>query len=224
MSKYLLNSFELHVIIKTLMPRSILNCISYILAGIFISIGAYANLVVGGYLGPFLFAFGLIAVIIFRLSLFTGKYGFLFTRKPFDVATSCLLGNLIGVVIAGYTLPELSDTTNLFNILNARENASYFNIFLGSVFCGIIMSIAVRGAREEHVWYSLLIGVPLFIFCGFPHCIADGAYLIIGQNYTENDLWRDTYPTLPFKWAITIFGNWLGCCIPFIKEKFEDLS
>lgn len=206
------------------MPRFILNYISYILAGIFISIGAYANLVVGGYLGPFLFAFGLLAVIVFRFSLFTGKYGFLFTPDPFNVACSCLVGNLLGVAIAGWTLPELTDTTNLFNILNARESASYLNIFLGSIFCGIIMSAAVRAGREEHVWYPLLIGVPLFIFCGFPHCIADGAYLMIGQNYIEPNEWRTTFMTVHIKWSLTIFGNWLGCCIPFIKEKLEDLS
>jgi formate/nitrite transporter FocA (FNT family) len=39
------------------------------------------------------------------------------------------------------------------------------------------MTTAVNFARQGK-WLPLILGVPLFIMCGFPHCIADTFYYL----------------------------------------------
>ena len=50
---------------------------SAILAGLCISIGCIVNLRVGGVAGAVLFAFGLLAVVHYKLKLYTGTAGFI---------------------------------------------------------------------------------------------------------------------------------------------------
>lgn len=52
--------------------------IKAILAGMVIAVSCYANLLLGGVLGAFIFAFGLTSVIFFKLNLFTGAVGKVF--------------------------------------------------------------------------------------------------------------------------------------------------
>ena len=47
-----------------------------ILSGICIALGGAVNLIVGGPLGAFLFAFGLLSVIYYSIPLYTGRAGF----------------------------------------------------------------------------------------------------------------------------------------------------
>ena len=41
-----------------------------------------------------------------------------------------------------------------------------------AIGCGFIVTTSVQFARQEK-WLPLLLGIPLFILCGVPHCIAD---------------------------------------------------
>jgi formate/nitrite transporter FocA (FNT family) len=64
------------------------------------------------------------------------------------------------------------------------------------------MTTAVQFAREGK-FLPLLFGVPLFIYCGFYHSIADTFYY----------LFSNMKPTLDmiFTLGMTYFGNYLGC-------------
>lgn len=70
-------------------------------ASLLISLGNYALLKLGGYVGPIIFAFGLLGVCYMGLNLFTGKCGFLFQDK---IRISDLLIILIVNLIAGYLI------------------------------------------------------------------------------------------------------------------------
>ena len=69
---------------------------SAIIAGLCISIGCVVNLRVGGVAGAALFAFGLLAVVHYKLKLYTGTAGFIRAKGDWDMLFFVLLGNIIG--------------------------------------------------------------------------------------------------------------------------------
>ena len=72
---------------------------SAILAGLCISIGCVVNLRVGGVAGAVLFAFGLLAVVHYKLKLYTGTAGFIRAKGDWTMITVVLLGNIIGCAL-----------------------------------------------------------------------------------------------------------------------------
>ena len=75
-----------------------------IIAGIGIGIGGTVYLSVeNGIIGAFLFGIGLLAVVVFKLQLFTGKIGYLVVNKPSYLIELALtwIGNFIGTFIVG---------------------------------------------------------------------------------------------------------------------------
>jgi formate/nitrite transporter FocA (FNT family) len=89
------------------------------------------------------------------------------------------------------------------------SNGAMLNGLL-AIGCGILMTASVNFAKkgnELKYWLPLLLGVPLFILCGFPHCIAD-AFYYLSCPYTI--LWN-------YKWIILVnyifivIGNFIGC-------------
>lgn len=51
-----------------------------IIAGFLIGIGAIINLKLGEITGPVFFSIGLMSILVFKLNLFTGKTGMLYTK------------------------------------------------------------------------------------------------------------------------------------------------
>lgn len=142
-------------------------------ASLLIGLGDFVLLKIGEPVGPFLFAFGLLGVCVLGLNLFTGKCGFLFEDgiKILDLVV-ILLANLV----FGYAIGVIF---SLFDaaIVGAAEAkvvswSMSLEFFLKSVMCGVIMYLAVELYRRG-TKLGILLGVPLFIFCGFQHSIAN---------------------------------------------------
>ena len=75
-----------------------------------------------------------------------------------------------------------------------------------AIGCGFIMTTAVTFARQGKN-LPLLFGVPLFIMCGFPHCVADVFYyLCVPFSYLYDNLGD----VLLFYVSI-VAGNFAGC-------------
>ena len=73
----------------------------------------------------------------------------------------------------------------------------------------MIMTLAAYGAREKN-YLPLLFGVPVFILCGLPHCVADAFYYalaLLNGRLTS---------TLLMAWLWAIIGNYIGCNLPRI--------
>ena len=184
--------------------------------GMLIGIGALAYLTVGGILGAILFAFGLMAVICTgKRNLYTGWIGICNFRaiEGWSRLFSMLLLNSIGVAfVAGLvycTDINLLDRTN--EIVNIRLNSTHLSLFCKSILTGIIMHVCVCCAIHKNTFIPTLIGVPLFILCGLPHCIADVfyyTYYVINNGHIEHIL-----PVL-VSWTVSIVGNTVGCNIP----------
>ena len=142
-------------------------------ASLLIGLGDFVLLKIGEPIGPFLFAFGLLGVCVLGLNLFTGKCGFLIEDK---IKITDLIIILLVNLICGYAIGVMFSLFDnaIVGVAEAKVASWSMSLefFLKSVMCGIIMYLAVELYRRG-TKLGILLGVPLFIFCGFQHSIAN---------------------------------------------------
>ena len=142
-------------------------------ASLLIGLGDYALLKMGEPVGPFFFAFGLLGVCVLGLDLFTGKCGFWF-EDGISVVDLVLI--LAVNLVAGYGFGALFSMMDTSVADAAAGKVALWGcnleFFLKSAMCGVIMYLAVELYRRG-TKLGILLGVPLFIFCGFQHSIAN---------------------------------------------------
>ena len=177
---------------------------SAIIAGICISIGCIVNLRVGGVAGAVLFAFGLLAVVHYKLKLYTGTAGFIRAKGDWTMITFVLIGNIIGCALTAlacaYAQPDILPPD--LAIVQSRLAKGPFACFLLAIGCGFILTTAVQFGREGR-FLPLLFGVPVFILCGFAHSVADAFYfLAVPEMYSTH---------LLMVYLAEALGNFVGC-------------
>ena len=142
-------------------------------ASLLIGLGDYVLLKIGEPVGPFLFASGLLGVCVLGLNLFTGKCGFWFED---GISALDLLIILAVNLVAGYGFGALFSMMDGTVVNAAVGKVAMWDcnlaFFLKSVMCGAIMYLAVELYRRG-TKLGILLGVPLFIFAGFQHSIAN---------------------------------------------------
>lgn len=166
-------------------------------AAFLISLGNFALLKLGNPIGPIIFAFGLLGVCYMKQNLFTGKCGFLFSDK---IKIMDLLIILVVNLLAGYFIGLIYSKVDPVVFQNAVEKVKTWNVsgsfFVKSVLCGTIMYIAVY-MYKKGTPLGILFGIPLFIFCGFQHCIANIITLGIARTFDASIF-------------LCILGNFIG--------------
>ncbi|MBQ5844748.1 MAG: formate/nitrite transporter family protein [Alistipes sp.] len=191
-----------------------------IFAGLLIGIGGLVYLRIGGVAGAILFAFGLLSVVMCGAQLFTGKSGFL-PYKEFPKLIAMVILNAVGCAIAAFIASYCTSESliaNLDKIIDARLAASWHSLIVTSAGTGMIMTLAVYGARQKY-YLPLLFGVPVFILCGLPHCVADAFYYAAAIFYGKFEC------NLLIAWLLAIIGNYIGCNLPriFMGEQFKTV-
>ena len=180
---------------------------SAIMAGICIGIAGFGYLAVGGIVGAVTFAFGLLAVVHYRLKLYTGTAGFFAKGELLQLCTILLMnivGCLLVALMARMSPIPLQEAAQ--HILEGRLNAGIVQSGVLAIGCGFIMTTAVKWGREGK-FLPLLFGVPLFIICGFPHCIADAFYyLCVPLDYLTANAGQ-----VLLLYASIVLGNFIGC-------------
>ncbi len=199
---------------------------SAILSGIAVGIAGWGYLASTNIIGAVLFSFGLLTVVGYKLPLYTGTAGFIPLRD--EQGRSCwfgaigkllwiLLGNIAGCLLVSLLsrLSPMELGASAQAILESRLAIGSLRAGLLAIGCGFIMTTVVAFAREGKP-LALLFGVPLFINCGFPHCLADSFYyLTVPVAYTGTHLTEllVLYPCL-------VAGNFVGCNLyRFIAPK-----
>lgn len=175
-----------------------------VLASILIGFGVAVLLFLGNPLGPILFAFGLMGVCYLQADLYTGKAGYYWKDKKANLATILILNLAAGYtfgLLLGYSSPQLIPVA-LEKIASWDFSMAFF---IRSIFCGMIMYICVDIFKRGS-YIGILYGVPLFIFCGFQHCIANVIVLGVAQSWS----W-----TL----ILAIIGNLVGSMIINVLSK-----
>lgn len=142
-------------------------------ASLLIGLGDFALLKIGEPIGPFLFAFGLLGVCVLGLNLFTGKCGFSIED---EIKISDLAIILIVNLVFGYAIGVMFSLFDTAIVSTAEVKVANWDMslefFLKSVMCGVVMYLAVELYRRG-TKLGILLGIPLFIFCGFQHSIAN---------------------------------------------------
>ena len=180
---------------------------SAIMAGICIGIAGFGYLAVGGFVGAVTFAFGLLAVVHYRLKLYTGTAGFFAKGELLQLCTILamnIVGCLLVALMARMSPMPLQEAAQ--HILEGRLNAGIVQSGVLAIGCGFIMTTAVKWGREGK-FLPLLFGVPLFIICGFPHCVADAFYyLCVPVEYLTANAGQ-----VLLLYASIVLGNFIGC-------------
>jgi len=186
-----------------------------ILAGMLISIGCVIYMICEiPIVGAIFFALGLYTICMFKLYLFTGKIGYALD-KQISIEEYCyiLFGNFIGTtfVASCISCTRLFNTlySKASNIVSIKQNDTCLSLFILGIFCGMIMYICVEGFKTTNNPLVIFIGIPVFILCGFEHCVADMFYISFSgfYNYT---------PEMIIKLLFIILGNGIGSI--FIRE------
>lgn len=198
-----------------------------VLAGICISLGGCIYLKVGGVAGAILFAFGLIAVVSLGLNLFTGKAQFVWGRSAegqygqggYVWLFSILALNIIGCLLMGVLLSNTAMQEAAVGIIDTRLASSPLRNGLLAVGCGFIMTLAVQGAAKGK-WLPLLFGIPAFILCGLPHCVADAFYIATVPGEYLGERAAD----LSLFYVSIVAGNFLGCNLYRLIDRKETTA
>lgn len=158
---------------------------SSVFAGIYIGTAGFGFLAAGiqsetygSLVGAVLFSLGLMAVVGYKLKLYTGTAGFI-NKNEVGELFLILIGNIIGCFCVGLVarISPMDIPGAAQNILELRLKTGALRCGLLGIPCGLLMTTAVRFAREKH-YLPLLFAVPLFIVCGFTHCVADAFYYL----------------------------------------------
>ena len=190
---------------------------SALLAGIAVGIAGWGYLAYKDIVGAVLFSFGLLTVVNYKLKLYTGTAGFVALRtedgksrwlKAIGELLFILFGNVMGCMLVALfaRLSPMDLGASAQAILEGRLAIGPVRAGLLAIGCGFIMTTVVTFARDGKP-LVLLFGVPLFINCGFPHCLADAFYYMATPvSYTGAHLLEIVmlYPCL-------VAGNFIGC-------------
>lgn len=182
---------------------------SAVLAGFTVGLAAFGYLCIGGVVGAVVFAFGLLTVVAYKLSLFTGTAGFI-RKDEVPTLLLILLGNVIGCLIVSLmTRTSANDLQAAAQgIIQSRMDNGALRSGVLAIGCGFIMTTAVTFARKGNL-LPLLFGVPLFIFCGFPHCLVDAFYC----QTVPVAFFKENAADILATYGCVVLGNFVGCNI-----------
>jgi formate/nitrite transporter FocA (FNT family) len=189
---------------------------SSIFAGIAIGTAGFGFLasgiqseVYGSLVGAVLFSFGLLTVLGYKLKLYTGTAGYI-NRNEVGQLFLILLGNITGCLCVALLtrLSPMDIQASAQKIMELRLGTGPLRCGLLAIGCGFIMTTCVQFGRQGQ-YLPLLLGVPLFIVCGFPHCVADAFYfLCVPVAFVKAHILQ-----ILTLYVCVVLGNLLGCNI-----------
>lgn len=194
-----------------------------ILAGGAIALGCIANICSQNKIaGSLFFVIGLFLVLAYDLNLFTGKICFAVGQDKKYVINLIIIyiGNFVGTFILGSLfggINKFSELISEYSVgLQARMNTPWLQTIVLGYLCNVCIYVAVNGFKRstKHSWMplmSLVLGVSVFVLCGFEHCIADMVYITMCGLWGWQSLW--------FVLLVTA-GNILGGLTMSATENF----
>lgn len=174
----------------------------------------------GSLAGAVLFSFGLLTVVGYKLKLYTGTAGFIMKNEIGNLFL-ILLGNIAGCFFMAMLsrVSPMDIQAAAQNILEGRLRTGALRCGFLGIGCGFIMTTAVQFARQKQ-YLPLLFGVPLFIMCGFTHCVADAFYYLC----VPLAFWKAHALQILAVYGCIVVGNLIGCNlyrIVLAKDQYE---
>lgn len=194
--------------------------LSGVCAGILIAVGGTVYLSCHNkYIGAVLFSVALLCICLKGYSLFTGKIGFIpekHGREELSVLFLGLLGNAAAVFVCGIVLnialPGVGEAAT--EACSSKLCQPLYSSLVRSIFCGILMYLAVSIYRDRGKLIGVLFCIPVFILCGFEHSVADMFYFALAG--------KATLRTFAFLGTVLI-GNSAGAMLlPVLGGKLKN--
>ena len=165
--------------------KNVFNLIAKsILAGLLISLAGIVYLnCPDKIVGSLLFSLGLISVILLEANLFTGKIGYVNSKRSILDSLLILVFNLVAATIVGLIYRCSSDAAA--SIAESKLlvfSESWWLTGLKSIGCGAAIYLAVEGYKKSKSLIPVILGVMVFILAGWNHCIADCFYMAAGSS------------------------------------------
>ncbi len=177
------------------------------MSGVCVGIAGFGYLATRDIVGSVLFAFALLGVVHYKLKLYTGTAGFIVPGEALYLL-QVLAGNILGcfavALLARVSAMPLQEAAQEF--LQGRLAVGPLRGGILAIGCGFIMTTAVTFARKGS-YLPLLFGVPLFIVCGFPHCVADAFYYLA----VPWAFWQANACDILVFYISIVLGNFVGC-------------
>lgn len=160
---------------------------SSVLAGCLIGMAGWAFLVsqtlaLGDWtnvIGAVLFSLGIISVILFEASLFTGKIGYVNTKKKLLDSLIILVINLMVVFFIGLVFRWYHDEPS--QAMASRLAKEWYEILIDAVGTGACIYITVEGYKKTKSFVPVILGIVVFILAGFEHCVANMFFFGTGE-------------------------------------------
>ena len=165
--------------------KNIFNLITKsILAGLLISLAGIVYLnCPDKIVGSLLFSLGLISVILLEANLFTGKIGYVNSKRSILDSLLILVFNLVAAAIVGLIYRCSSDAAA--SIAESKLlvfSETWWLTGLKSIGCGAAIFLSVEGYKKSKSLIPVILGVMVFILAGWNHCIADCFYMAAGSS------------------------------------------
>ncbi len=158
--------------------------IKSVYAGFMIGIGGIVYLSVENkIIGSLLFSFGLLTIVIQGFYLYTGKIGFV--KKFSELADMLLIiiGNFIGTFIAAFISKEAHLNISSIELVSNKLNKGITDVLFLSVFCGVMMFLAIDNFNKSKNVLFIIAPVMIFILSGFEHSVANMFYFNLAGQY-----------------------------------------
>ena len=158
--------------------------IKAIYAGIMIGIGGIIYLSVENrVIGSALFSFGLLTIVTQGFCLYTGKIGFVQKVKELVDMLIIIIGNFIGTFIAAVLAKAAHLNISSLELVNKKLDNDILNIFILSIFCGVMMYLAIDNYNKSKNIIFVILPVMIFILAGFEHSVASMFYFNYAGKY-----------------------------------------
>ncbi len=168
-------------------------------------------------------------VIVNEYKLFTGMVASLPEMKPRDWYTLVVayLFNTVGALIVGVLFFAMGNAVSdamvkyAATLTDTKLSNSLAGSFISSVFCGMMITFAVKSPQKAAVkglsaTLCVLFPVVLFVYLGLEHCIANQVYIFLRLFV---DCAVDAGRLLLFA-LLTAAGNVVGGIIVPLAEKW----
>lgn len=180
------------------------------LAGAMIGIAGFAYLAVGGFYGALLFSFGLVSIYLYKLKLFTGTAGNVSLNPEGFLFLLCvLLLNFAGagVISLFAKVSPLEIQEKAVAVVNQRLMTGWWKCGMLAILCGLIVDEAVHAWKSQQNILPTILGVCVFVLCGFCHCIADAFYI----SLVPVDMLKADFGRIAGVYFSVVAGNFIGC-------------
>lgn len=177
----------------------------------------------------FIFAIGLVYVLIFNGELATSNMMYLTTgayyktiswKKVITILLYCTFFNLTGAIILAwlfnqsYAFSHLTENSFVINTVQTKLAKDNWMAFIEGITANIFVNIAILGymlLKEETAKFFIAVSaIFMFVLISNEHLIANFAsFMLAGLSPVEH-IKGFTILNILRQWTVVFFGNWIG--------------